>query len=404
MHANTLPLQGLRVIEWGTHAAVPNAARCLADWGAEVIKVEGLSGDTWRVVGRNNLCKILDDENPFFSMSNANKKLIALNLKNEMGKEAMLKLLDTADVFLTNVRMASVRRLGLDYDAVAARNPKIIYGHFTGYGYEGPDAGEAGLDTVTFWGRSGAMVDWSDADGAPFWAPTAAGDTVASMNMCCGILAGLMGRERNGIGTFVSTSLYSSTIWVNGFGMLGAQAGNPFPKKHSEPSNPFGWTYECKDHEWLIISILDYQKYYPDVMRILGLDDLVDDERFSKIDEVKKHYDEFMPRLCEAFKQKTRDEWMPLFKAKNLVCGGIYHLKNIADDPQAIANRYVVPITYPTGSTIMMPTVPVQFSAYDTTSRYDVTGAIGRDTDAVLEQVGYTKEQLEKGRQEGALK
>ena len=146
-----LPLEGLRVVELGTHFAVPSVARMLADWGAEVVKVEGINGEPWRTVGRNQKCTITDEENPFFTVPNANKKFLALNLKSADGKTALMKLISTADIFLSNMRIPALTKLGFDYDTLSAAYPELIYVHFTGYGYQGPDAAKPGFDSVAFW-------------------------------------------------------------------------------------------------------------------------------------------------------------------------------------------------------------------------------------------------------------
>ncbi len=146
MEERKLPLEGLKVIELGTHFAVPSVTRMLADWGAEVVKVESIAGDAWRIVGRNQKCPITDEENPFFMVPNANKKFVALNLKEEQGKEALIKLIGTAEIFISNMRMPALTKLGFDYQQLSKRYPELIYVHFTGYGYKGPDAAKPGFD------------------------------------------------------------------------------------------------------------------------------------------------------------------------------------------------------------------------------------------------------------------
>ena len=153
------PLEGVKVIDLTYFVAGPGAARILADWGADVIKVEGLKGEEWRILGKNYGIPYTAEENALFTAQNANKKFIALDLKKEDGKEALLKLLENADVFISNVRLKSLVKMGLDYDSLKERFPRLIYCHFTGFGYEGPDAARPGFDMAAFWARSGAIVD-----------------------------------------------------------------------------------------------------------------------------------------------------------------------------------------------------------------------------------------------------
>ena len=237
------PLEGLKVVELGTHFAVPSVTRILADWGAEVVKVESLTGDAWRIVGRNQKCPVVDDENPFFTVPNANKQFLALNLKDEDGKAALKKLIGTADIFLSNMRLPALKKLGFSYEDLKEAFPSLIYVHFSGFGYEGPDAALPGFDSVAFWARSGSMLDWGVEGNFPFLAPTGAGDAMVGSILCAGVLAAVIGREKTGKGTFVSSSLMGSSIWYNNAAVVSTQYGNKFPKDKDHPANPFGWQY-----------------------------------------------------------------------------------------------------------------------------------------------------------------
>ncbi|MCI9179699.1 MAG: CoA transferase [Lachnospiraceae bacterium] len=404
MEERKLPLEGLKVIELGTHFAVPSVTRMLADWGAEVVKVESIAGDAWRIVGRNQKCPITDEENPFFMVPNANKKFVALNLKEEQGKEALIKLIGTAEIFISNMRMPALTKLGFDYQQLSKRYPELIYVHFTGYGYKGPDAAKPGFDSVAFWARSGAMLDWGTKGNFPFLAPTGAGDAMTGSILCAGVLAALIGKRETGKGTFVSSSLMGSSIWYNNAAVVSTQYGNQFPKDKDHPANPFGWQYECADGEWLMIGVVDYADAYRKIFHLFGRDDMLEDERFNTITAVQQHMDEFMPVLRGYFKTKPRDEWVKLIGELNIVIGKIGHISELAEDEQAVANGFVRPVTFPSGKTVAMPAVPVEFSAYDTASRYEKTGAVGRDTDEVLSQIGYTGAQVGEMRKQGIVK
>lgn len=399
-----LPLEGLKVVELGTHFAVPSVARFMADWGADVIKVEGLGGDQWRTVGRNQMCPIEENENPFFTVPNANKKYLALNLKDPDGKEALIKLIGESDIFLSNMRLPALKKLGFDYDSLKDQFPGLIYVHFTGFGYEGPDASKPGFDSVAFWARSGSMLDWGTQGNFPFLAPTGAGDAMTGSILCAGVLAAVIGKQRTGKGTFVSSSLMGSSIWYNNACVVSTQYGNQFPKDKDHPANPFGWQYQCADGEWLMIGVVDYADAYRKIMPMMGYDDLVEDVRFNTIVEVRKHLDEFMPILRAGFMKDTRDNWVERIGAVNIVIGKIGHLKDLAHDEQAIANKFVVPVTFGSGKTVQMPTVPVTFSAYDVGERYEPSRAVGSDDDAILSGLGYTAEQIAALKAKGATK
>ena len=398
------PLEGLKVVELGTHFAVPSVSRILADWGAEVVKVESLTGDAWRIVGRNQKCPVVDEENPFFTVPNANKQFLALNLKDEEGKAALIKLIGGADIFVSNMRLPALKKLGFSYDELKEKFPSLIYVHFSGFGYEGPDAALPGFDSVAFWARSGAMLDWGVEGNFPFLAPTGAGDAMVGSILCAGVLAAVIGREKTGKGTFVSSSLMGSSIWYNNAAVVSTQYGNKFPKDKDHPANPFGWQYQCSDGEWLMIGVVDYADAYKKIMPLMGHEDLVGDERFNTISAVQKHLDEFMPILRAGFMTDTRDNWVRRISELNIVIGKIGHLSELAHDEQAIANRFVVPVTFPSGKTVQMPTVPVQFSAYEVGDAYAPTGSIGRDDDKILASIGYSAEEIAALKEKGVTK
>lgn len=403
MTDSNYPLKGVRVVELATHVAVPNATRFLADWGAEVIKVESLKGDEWRIVGRNQMCPITDEENPFYTLQNANKKFIAIDLKNLEGKEIMYKLIGSSEIFVTNVRLSPLKKLGMDYETIAQKFPEIIYGHFTGYGYNGSDAEKPGFDSVAFWARSGAMVDWVPKGSQPFLAPTGTGDAMAASILSAGLLAALVAKRTTGKGTFLTSSLLGGAVWYNGSAIVSAQYGNQFPIDHDRPLNPFGYQYQCRDGEWLMIAIMDYNGVYPIMCKLLNREDLIGDERFSTIIKVRAYMGLFLSIIKEAFLKKDRDEWVELLTAANIVCGKIGHMCNLYNDPQVTANDYVKPVTFKSGNTVVMPTVPMFFSEYSTMS-CSPTGGIGRDTDEILREVGLDENEIAELCKRGVIK
>ena len=398
-----LPLAGVKVVELSTFVASPNAARLLADWGADVIKVEALTGDPFRRVGKNHHCAATDEENPFFTQHNANKRFIAIDLKTAAGMTAMLRLIESADIFMTNIRMKSLVKMGLDYRSIIDRYPDKVYGHFTGYGDRGREASKPGFDGVAFWARSGAARDWGDKEGFPFVAPTGAGDAMAGALFASGILAAYIGAKATGQGTLVSNSLLGSAVWFNAAQVIATQFGSVLPMDKNRPNNPMGYPYECKDGEWLVLGAGDYPRDFPRVCRAVGLSCLANNEKFNTIEAMHENIDDFLPLIRNAFKKKDRDEWVDIFDSLDMVCGKIGHISELATDEQALANRYIVPVTYDSGNTIAMPAVPVTFEAYEEFA-YDPSGEIGRDTEEILEEIGYTENEIAGIRMANAIK
>ena len=218
-----MPLEGIRVVELATVVAAPTASRVLCAFGAEVIKVETKIGDEMRRAGEFEMVVCEDDKNPLFTIQNSGKRLTSIDLKNPDGKAAFLKLLETADVFLTNVRLPSLGRLGLDYETLHKAYPGLVYAHFSGFGPKGPDAAKPGFDSTAFWLRSGPMADWQVPGSFPFTPTYAFGDMATSSAFLSGILMAIIGKKSTGMGTFVSTSLFASGIWCNAIGVVSHQ-------------------------------------------------------------------------------------------------------------------------------------------------------------------------------------
>lgn len=397
---NTLPLKGITIIELGTNLAVPAATRILADWGAEVIKVEDLKGDPWRNIGIQNYgCPIESDENPIFAIPNANKKFVSINIKTSNGIKAMKSLLKNCDVFVSNIRAQGLERLGLDYESVKELNPNIIYTHFSGYGSKGEEATRPGYDLTAFWARSGALIDWSDPESYPMKPSGGFGDFVTSMSIAAGILAAVIGRTTTGMGTKINSSLYGSSIWYNGVSIVSAQEkyGNEFPKSKMNPHNPFASIYQCSDNEWIITTINQYNQYYNKVCGILEMNDLIDNEDYNTIDKLKADksiMQSFIVRMVEAFKTKTCQEWFDVFNYNDLPCEKLVHHKNVSTDEQAKANGYIKDIKFENGEIAAMPSTPIQFSSYNL-DRYDTYSRVGLDTAEVLKDNGFTDNEIE---------
>ena len=403
----SLPLEGIKIVELGTHLVVPNTSRILADWGAEVIKVEGLRGDLWRITGLQYSTPVTDDENPLFAEENVNKRFIAIDLKTAEGIEILRKLVTKADVFMSNVRMKSLLKMGLGYDNLKEINDKLIYAHFSGYGSEGPDAQRPGFDLAAYWARSGTMCDWVNAGDFPFRPPGGYGDAVCGSTLATGVLGALLGRERQGKGTFLDCSLYGAGIWYNQVGIISAEPhhGNQYPKSKLRPVNPFSHIYKCKDNEWIIITVARYDAAnYEKCCRILGMEVYIEDERFYTLENVQNYIEEFIAIVNEKFMQKSRKEWAELFTAADLVNENLVHSKDIINDPQAWENGYLKSVTYPeSGNETAFPVFPVKFSEYKP-ERFDLPTSVGRDTKEILLEYGYSEEDYKEFTMKKAVK
>ena len=274
-------LKGIRIIDFTTYVAAPGAGRIMADWGADVIKVEGLSGDPMRNFGVQMGIPATDDVNPIWELENGNKRGITLDLKNPKGMEIMMKLLESADGMTSNVRLGSLKKMGLDYETLSKKFPKLVWGHVSGYGIYGEEAPRPGYDVVSFWARGGFLADTPTIGHPPMTTPFGVGDHTASLVLLGGMLAGIMKAKATGQGEKVVLSLQGTSIWVNGLMALSTQFGDVYPKDRYAPPTPFSNSYQCKDGEWIVLTILQYERYFKAFCEALEIPEYVDDVRYN---------------------------------------------------------------------------------------------------------------------------
>ena len=388
-------LSGVKVVELGTHVVVPTATRVLADFGAEVIKIENLLGEEWRYVGKNLGVPVTTEENAVFTNQNSNKKFIALDLKTEDGLAVLERLIEQADIFCTNVRQKALEKMGIDFQTLKERFPKLIYCHFTGFGYEGPDKDRPGFDMAAFWARSGALADWANIGSFPAKPIGAFGDSSSANFIINGMLMALYARERTGLGTLVSSSLYGSSIWLNSIGIITAQEpyNIPYPTSRFEPALPLSHIFECKGGDYIIMTIIDYEPKREFAFKLLGMEEYLDDVRFDTLEHTRENLEAFVKIVNEKFLAKTRDEWAEYFKENGVVYEKLVHYKEVPSDIQASANNYLQDITFQSGTTIKMTRYPLLMSEYDS-KPISPSAQVGRDTKAVLSAAGYSEDQI----------
>lgn len=402
------PLEGLKVVELGTHVVVPTAGRFLADSGATVIKVENNRGEEWRKIGPSYKTPSTSEENPIFQQQNVNKKLIGINLKAEEGRGVFYKLIKEADIFITNVRMKSLVKLGLDYESLKAINPGLVYGHFSGYGLKGPEAARPGFDFSSLWARSGAFRDWTDPSSIPFKPVGAFGDCSSSSAVVAGVLSAYISKLKTGEGRFVTSSLYNCGIWYNMTGIVSAQYGVNYPLNHMQARNPFYHIYKCGDGEYVVIIVVDYTGKYNTMMDIMGLDQYKDDPRymFRTGESLFKdnHLYEMIDILDKQFLTKSAKEWCEIYGKADLAAELLVPMASVPGDPQAIENGYLHKYTFPTsGKEVSFPTIPVQFNDY-VTPEFVLPGEAGCNSEEVMGMLGYSKAEYERLKADGMIR
>ncbi len=279
--ATSGPLSGVRVVELGVWIAGPAAGGIMADWGADVIKIEPPEGDPSRLF--HGILGGVLPSNPVFELDNRSKRSVVFDLRSEDGMANALRLIATADVFLTNIRTGALERLGLDYDTLSAQFPELIYAHISGFGREGPDADRAAFDIAAFWSRSG-IADLLTAPGEdPPFQRGGMGDHNTGLAAAGAVSAALFERTKSGHGQLVSTSLFREGMYTIGFDLnTKLMWGTDIAKNgRAFASSPTANNYLLADGRRIWVIGVDVRRHWAPLCRAVGLAQLIEDERFA---------------------------------------------------------------------------------------------------------------------------
>lgn len=395
-------LSGIKVVEMSTYVAGPICARILGDWGAEVIKVEGYRGDPVRFLGMNMLAPTEDEENPAFFVTNANKRIIAINQRTEEGKEIMRKLLLEADVFVTNFRKEALAAMGLDYDTLKEKNPKLVFAHILGYGEFGPDAARPGFDFTAYFARSGFMHAMADNAGPPTINAPGFGDNQLAMYLAGGISAALYQREKTGKGDYVNVSLYHVGIYAFSVPLVGEYYATMYPYTRTHPLTPLVNTYKCSDDKWYYLGTPDYNTYFARAAAALGLGELAENDEYNSIMGMLMNVEEIVKMFEDKFIQKTSSEWRQIFDDANVPGEIVCDWQDVLHDEQAYANGFLENVEYTNGNKGVLATTPVRFGSMGKFD-YRLPGGVGCNSVEILEELGMSKADIEKLKEEKVI-
>lgn len=362
-------MQGIRVLEVAEHTFVPAAAAILADWGADVVKVEHVErGDAMRGLGSTAGIPVgAGGVNILLEHANRGKKSIALDLTTEEGRDILMQLVATSDVFLTNKLAAVRRKLRIDVEDVRAHNPSIVYVSGTGYGNKGPDADQGGYDSLAYWARSGnaLSVKHPSIDEIPNQPAPALGDSIGAMFIAGGISAALLHRERTGEATEVDVSLLATGMWSMGAAIaMGLQTGIEWGQLlHSMggPRNPLVGNFRTSDGKWLSFSMLQGFHYWPGMCEVLGHPEWITDERFATAEALFAHGEVARDLVAGALAGAPLAEWDVRLRRQRGQWAPVQSTLEVADDPMSVANGYVMEGHTRTGAPFRLVTTPVQF-------------------------------------------
>ena len=400
-------LQGIRVVEMGLWVAGPAAGGILADWGAEVVKIEMPKGDPMRKLF-GALSGSKEDRCPPFDLYNRGKKSIALDVNHPDGAALVQRLVATADVFITNMRPQFLQRVGLDHDTLLAKHPRLVYASLTAYGLEGPDRDAPGYDMAAFSGRSGLADRATPPGAAPPILPGGVGDNVSAITLVSGIMGALYHRERSGQGQLVSTSLLRTGIYSIGMDVatrVGLGRIAP-PPPRTKPQNPLMNTYCAGDGKWFWLVGAESERHWPGIVLALGNPALENDERFATPRERRRNATALVAAIDELTAKHTRSEWAAIFKQHDVWWAPINSVEDLLTDPQVLASRAFVHVPVASGDT-----TPQDFNGVATPVDFGATPAgpagpppqVGADADALLQALGLTAGELARLRDAGVL-
>lgn len=401
------PLEGIRVVEMATFIAAASAGRFMADLGADVIKIESAKGDPLRHTAPSEGRPLDMYENTTWDLENGNKRCISLNMKDPAGKEAFFKLLDTADVLITNWRIQALERAGLDYETLKVRYPKLVYAICTGYGEYGPDKDLPGFDFTAFFARGGYLDSLRQRGTVPMNVVPGLGDHNVGMNLAAGICAALLQAKLKGVGEKVETSLFESAIF--NMGMM-IQASNyegiaqNYPIDVRKSANPFNAAWRTKDDRFIQTCMPDFNTYYKAFITAVGREDLADSQEYFPIltCQEKGLTSELYDIVMDAFSKKTVAEWTLILEAADIPFALAKNWMEIRNDKQAEANNCFYDMTYSNGNTRRLVRLPVKFQEMGV-PEYKTGPLIGEQGAEVLKELGYEDAQIKEMQDKGAL-
>ncbi len=397
------PMHGVKVVELGVWVAGPAAGGILADWGADVVKIEppGI-GDPARTFS-----SMLGGDlpfNPIFEMDNRSKRSIVIDLSRDEGRNLSLELIDQADVFVTNVRMSAVARLGLDHETLIARCPRLVYAAISGYGLSGPDADRAAYDIAGFWARSGIAASLTSPGQHPPFQRGGMGDHNAGLAAVAAVSAALYSREKTGRGQLVSTSLLREGLYTLSFDLsLAVRFGVPLQvAERKSMGNPCINNYADKDGRWFWIVGLEAERHWPPLARAVDHSEWIDDPRFATPVARAENAPELIRLLDEIFASRTREEWGRIFDAEeDLWWAPVQTTEEVLSDPQVLAGGGLVEVPDGDGTTLL-PATPVDFGETQWSPRW-MAPSHGQHSAEVLAELGRSEQDIAGLRERGVV-
>jgi crotonobetainyl-CoA:carnitine CoA-transferase CaiB-like acyl-CoA transferase len=399
----TAPLDGIRVVEISSWMAAPSAGAFLSDLGARVLKVEPLTGDPARGMGRQPKVEGRPEIDESFQMDNRGKRSLAIDMSTDEGAEMVRRLVADADVLMCNLLPRRQERFGLDPDTLFEIQPKLVHATLTGYGTVGPDAERPGYDVTAFFGRGG-ISDSSTEPGGPLPVPRPAqGDHTTCLALVAGILAALRMVDRTGEGQAVQTSLFHTAAWTmaSDYAPTLIDGREPTRRDRRHQISPMVNRYRCGDDKWLIVNMPE-PHWWGRLCKVIDMPEWADDPRYETPKGRFDHMPELVDQLDAIFAGRSRDQWADIFDASGLIWGPALTMVETAADPQAEAAGLWTTLDHPDVGEFRTVAVPVKLPGADIGPR-GLAPALGEHTDEVLAGLGLDSEAIAALRHTGVV-
>ena len=396
------PMDGIKVVEMGVWVAGPSAAAILCDWGADVVKIEPPTGDPFRGLFAGAL-GVAVPVNPPFEIDNRGKRSICLDLTNEDACGIARRLVNEADVFVSNMRPRVLEQYALSYEAVRESNPRIVYCNVTGQGPDTPDANRASYDIGGFWSRAGIGASLTPPGGPIPQQRGGMGDHMTGMAAAGAISAALFRRERTGEGQRVAASLVRTGVYMMGwdFALEMRMGAKTIPYDRFHAPNPIINCFQTKDERWIWLLLLQGDRHWPDLIRALGREDMQQDERWKDISARRINAESLVAELDAEFAKRTLDEWGPILDANNVWYAPVNTISQAIQDPSVQAAGAFTKAAGPDGE-IPMVNSPIDF--YGTPAAVQgLPPELGQHTEEVLLELGYDWDGIIKLKEAGAI-
>jgi formyl-CoA transferase len=399
--ANDNIFSGLKVVDFASFIAGPSAAVILSDFGADVVKVEPPTGELWRMAHKIPPQPQANVAYPWH-LANRNKRGMTLDLKSPSAQQILERLVKWADVLIVNTPHPARKKLGLEYDDVERWNPRLIYADLTGFGEKGPDANLPGFDITSYWARSGLLSMTRDAGAPPTWPVAGSGDNATAVGLYSAIVTALYRRERNGKGSYVTTSLLAEGVWSASVSIQGALCGAKFFGLHDRknPANAAMNVYRAADDTWFVLLVT------PDkltaVAKAIDRADLLTDPRFSDPAKLVQNMPQLTAILDEVFGSQPMAHWYEVFNGVHVTFGAVRGPQEVINDPQLRVNEIVVPIEGAGGKLTSTISSPIQVHGV-TKMAARRAPELGEHNDEILKDLGFDAKTIDSLRASGAF-